>query len=290
MKEPRQGKQKGAASSEATPRRSRPVQCLSHSVESASRTALALDTRASLLHAVDTPAMDTAMEARSSLDLASRLRRSAPAPDLTDVPMSLTKSIIAEWITLAYHRWRPEGCRPRSGRHHRVDGFPVRRGGRMVPLPCAGTRPEGRYRWRVARFVVDITPLRKYRHFRRLWAGQVVSGMGIAAHPGGGVVPGLRPDPFDADRRPHRPGPTRAAAGRGPLGRHPGRRHGPAQGPRPDPGGHGHGRGRPGGQRLALPPGGVAAVRLHRGRSRVPGDRLAGAAGRPAHAGGRGRT
>jgi predicted MFS family arabinose efflux permease len=30
----------------------------------------------------------------------------------------------------------------------------------------------------VARFVVDIAPLRKYRHFRRLWGGQVVSGMG----------------------------------------------------------------------------------------------------------------
>jgi MFS family permease len=30
----------------------------------------------------------------------------------------------------------------------------------------------------VARFVVDITPLRRYRHFRRLWGGQVVSGMG----------------------------------------------------------------------------------------------------------------
>ena len=30
----------------------------------------------------------------------------------------------------------------------------------------------------MSRFVVDITPLRKYRHFRRLWAGQVVSGMG----------------------------------------------------------------------------------------------------------------
>jgi predicted MFS family arabinose efflux permease len=30
----------------------------------------------------------------------------------------------------------------------------------------------------VSRFVVDITPLRKYRHFRRLWAGQMVSGMG----------------------------------------------------------------------------------------------------------------
>jgi MFS family permease len=30
----------------------------------------------------------------------------------------------------------------------------------------------------VARFVVDITPLRRYRHFRRLWAGQMVSGLG----------------------------------------------------------------------------------------------------------------
>jgi MFS family permease len=30
----------------------------------------------------------------------------------------------------------------------------------------------------VSRFVVDITPLRKYRHFRRLWAGQAVSGLG----------------------------------------------------------------------------------------------------------------
>jgi len=30
----------------------------------------------------------------------------------------------------------------------------------------------------VSRFVVDVTPLRKYRHFRRLWAGQVVSGLG----------------------------------------------------------------------------------------------------------------
>jgi MFS family permease len=35
-----------------------------------------------------------------------------------------------------------------------------------------------RYRWWVARFVVDISPLRRYRHFRRLWAGQVVSGLG----------------------------------------------------------------------------------------------------------------
>src|ERR1700676_3290866 len=42
--------------------------------------------------------------------------------------------------------------------------------------PAAGQ--EHHYRGRVARFVVDITPLRKHRHFRRLWAGQVVSGMG----------------------------------------------------------------------------------------------------------------
>ncbi len=30
----------------------------------------------------------------------------------------------------------------------------------------------------MSRFVVDITPLKRYRHFRRLWAGQVVSGLG----------------------------------------------------------------------------------------------------------------
>ena len=42
----------------------------------------------------------------------------------------------------------------------------------------AGAGFPHHYRWRVARFVVDITPLRKYRHFRRLWAGQTVSGMG----------------------------------------------------------------------------------------------------------------
>src|SRR5580704_6690922 len=31
---------------------------------------------------------------------------------------------------------------------------------------------------RVSRFVLDIDPLRKSRYFRRLWAGQVVSGLG----------------------------------------------------------------------------------------------------------------
>jgi predicted MFS family arabinose efflux permease len=41
-----------------------------------------------------------------------------------------------------------------------------------------GSDARDRYGGRVARFVVDITPLRRYRHFRRLWAGQVVSGLG----------------------------------------------------------------------------------------------------------------
>ena len=30
----------------------------------------------------------------------------------------------------------------------------------------------------VPRFVVDVSPLRRYRHFRRLWGGQVLSGLG----------------------------------------------------------------------------------------------------------------
>ncbi|HXQ43153.1 MAG TPA: MFS transporter [Acidimicrobiales bacterium] len=30
----------------------------------------------------------------------------------------------------------------------------------------------------MSRFVVDVNPLKRYRHFRRLWAGQVVSGLG----------------------------------------------------------------------------------------------------------------
>src|SRR5580704_4531636 len=52
-------------------------------------------------------------------------------------------------------------------------------------VPCRETgvhRSEAgasdHYGGRVSRFVVDITPLKKYRHFRRLWAGQMVSGLG----------------------------------------------------------------------------------------------------------------
>src|ERR1700722_2941925 len=53
---------KGAASDEATPRRTQTCLVSGHSVESASRTALALDTKAFLLHAVEMPAIDTAMD------------------------------------------------------------------------------------------------------------------------------------------------------------------------------------------------------------------------------------
>ncbi len=53
-------KRKGAASEEATPRRTGPGES-DYSDESASRAALALDTRASLLHAVEKPAMEMAI-------------------------------------------------------------------------------------------------------------------------------------------------------------------------------------------------------------------------------------
>jgi hypothetical protein len=47
-----------------------PVGVCVYSVESASRTAFALDTRASLLHAVERPAMDTAMVGEASASAA----------------------------------------------------------------------------------------------------------------------------------------------------------------------------------------------------------------------------
>ena len=43
---------------------------------------------------------------------------------------------------------------------------------------CCSAIASDHYCGRVSRFVVDVTPLRKYRDFRRLWGGQVVSGMG----------------------------------------------------------------------------------------------------------------
>ena len=72
----------------------------------------------------------------------------------------------------------PEGTRSPAYQHRTGPGLSVEgpEPGRHLRGP--GT-PVGRhYRWRVPRFVVDISPLRKYRHFRRLWAGQMVSGLG----------------------------------------------------------------------------------------------------------------
>jgi MFS family permease len=51
-----------------------------------------------------------------------------------------------------------------------------RRFGEVVPP--GGSGRTGKYPGQVPRLVVDIAPLRRYRHFRRLWAGQVISGMG----------------------------------------------------------------------------------------------------------------
>jgi len=50
-------------------------------------------------------------------------------------------------------------------------------GGAGVKCP-AGAAAAARYRCPVARIAVDISPLRRHPHFRRLWAGQVVSGLG----------------------------------------------------------------------------------------------------------------
>ena len=82
----------------------------------------------------------------------------------------------------------------------------------------------------MARFVVDIAPLRRHRHFRRLWVGQMVSGMGSQLT--------LVAVSFQAYALTHSTlivgliglGATGAPAGRGPVGRHPGRRLGPEDG------------------------------------------------------------
>ena len=73
---------------------SRPCQCLCQSVESASRTALALDTSASLLQAVEIPAIDTAME--GGPESTSFWSSSAACPCFDGLPMSLTAPIVAD--------------------------------------------------------------------------------------------------------------------------------------------------------------------------------------------------
>gem|GEM_PF-3525098 len=74
-----------------------------HAVESASRTALALVTRASLLHAVEMPAIDTAMdEGGESLPAASSTetfssRSEARDPVSDETSMTLTAFSVAGW-------------------------------------------------------------------------------------------------------------------------------------------------------------------------------------------------
>ena len=69
---------------------------------------------------------------------------------------------------------------------HRNIRLPAASGDRMevtlsrhLSAPTSPDAPHRRhYGCRVARVVIDITPLRRHRDFRRLWSGQVVSGMG----------------------------------------------------------------------------------------------------------------
>ena len=114
-------------------------------------------------------------------------------------------------------------------------------------------------------------------------------GAGLAAHPGSGLLSGLRADALDADGRSDQSGPAGAVASRSPVGGHRCRRRGSKDCVGPDPGGHGAGGRRIGGQRVSLPSGRVAAVCVQRGRRRISGGRLAGAPGRPADAGWRAR-
>ena len=111
---------------------------------------------------------------------------------------------------------------------------------------------------------------------------------GLPADPGGRLLPGLRTHPLDPGRRTHRPRPAGAAAGRalwgGTLADAWDRRKvllltqvamATAVGGLV--------------ANAALPhPGGVAPLRVHRGRCRIPGRGLAGPTGRTPHAG-RGR-
>ncbi len=138
-------------------------------------------------------------------------------------------------------------------------------------------------------FVVDITPLRKYRHFRRLWAGQVVSGIGsqltlvavsfqayalthstlvvgliglaqLVPLLAGALWGGTLADAMDRRKVLCSTQVAMALAVGGLV------------------------------INASLdPPGGVAAVRLHGGRRRVSGGGLAGPPGGAAHAGRRGR-
>jgi hypothetical protein len=137
---------------------------LCQSVESASRTALALDTRASLLQAVEIPAMETAMAglvdevSADSVDSPSLSLRFRPLPP-DGAPSSLTFSTIAARFAegtsfdfgrmlkaeQAVHLPICSAFASGSPQVHRATGPPDRLStDRPVPLP--GAPPGGRHR------------------------------------------------------------------------------------------------------------------------------------------------
>ena len=159
----------------------------------------------------------------------------------------------------------------------------------MAPDRAARTvGPTRRYRWRVAALFADVSPLRHSRHFRRLWTGQTVSAMGsqltlvavayqafhlthstlmvgmigftqLVPLLAGALWGGTLADAWDRRRVLTLTQVAMALAVAG----------WPSTPPSTTPG--------------------VGPLRLHGGRRRVPGDGLAGPAGRAAPAGGRGR-
>ncbi len=173
----------------------------------------------------------------------------------------------------------------------------MRSGPKHDPQPLAGPPEDPRIPYRRIR-PVPLTdgPVRHRRHaaspapaFPKVVGRPGGLGAGLAAHPGSGLLSGLRPDALDADGRSDQFGPAGAVASRSPVGGHPCRRRGSKDGVGPDPGGHGDGGRRIGGQRVPLPSGRLASVCVQRGRRRISGGRLAGAPGRPADAGWRAR-
>ena len=215
-------KQKEPLLQEATPRRVQTLWVSVQSVESASRTAFALDTSASLLHAVDSPAIDTAMggAAASVFACSSSGRTFLPAR----TPMSLTFPTIAgQAEERESFEFFPIRARD-TAVHLHISAGPPDSGHRGQPRP-AGTSPAART------LPLSGGPLLR-RHHPVAQAPSLPPALGrsgglrngVAADPGGGLLPGLRPDPFDIGGRSHRPRtswcrcwPGRSGAGRWPT-------------------------------------------------------------------------
>ncbi len=155
---------------------------------------MALDTRASLLHAVETPAIDTAMEGEQSpSDTVRSVVRSAPAASTSAnacfgcfLPRELVGlGSVAVIGTESTDWYLPNGDTPFDLHRRRRLPPALINIARRVLITSAPHIPTGasipgtpQYRWAVAKLLVDVSPLRNSRDFRRLWTGQTISGIG----------------------------------------------------------------------------------------------------------------